>query len=276
MVKRSVIGLLGGVLMGVTVGAQTAPVSSNVPPSSKRFPASWYPVDTGEVYPMHIVTGLPYSGTITMRVRYSDPATGAIKEIVQSNLQARDSAGRTRTELKMEEPDPSGGPAVEARQVAVDDPVSHCNFAWMEPRVAPIKAIATVTCRPRMLQYVEQNIWARVIDQKATEDHSLPNQTGRSDPLGERSQDHMREVGARTTRRVTDPRTGSASELVMETWYSLDLQEVVAFDNVSSTPTPDAPSFNLTDIHRGEPDPDWFYPPAGYRIESSLASRERP
>jgi hypothetical protein len=53
---------------------------------------------------------------------------------------------------------------------------------------------------------------------------------------------------------------------VYEYWYSPRLHELLRFGPVP--PSPGAPTFEMKDIHLGEPNPDLFYPPSNYHIVS--------
>ena len=139
-----------------------APVLTDVaPPPSSRFPASWYPADNDVTYTSAAQRGAPYTATLVMTWRLREP-DGMTRTLVQSGLQARDGAGRKREEMAMSRPDEQGG-GITAHEVSVNDPVSHCNFRWMEPWVAPGPPRAMVSCMPRTLHYTEQNIYADAI-----------------------------------------------------------------------------------------------------------------
>jgi hypothetical protein len=75
-------------------------------------------------------------------------------------------------------------------------------------------------------------------------------------------------LGMRSTVTTTLPSNAGVQppprEMVIERWWSPELNEVVWFGPVPAQSG--LPTFELTDIHPGEPDPALFYPPAGYKI----------
>ncbi len=219
---------------------------------------------------MAVETGAPYTATLVTTVHYLDQATGEMKSVSLSTLQARDGAGRKRDEVDMPRPDGHGG-TISAHEVSISDPVSHCSFRWQEPWTAPGEPTAVVTCMPRTVHYTNQNVFAEGIVTEPREEHFL-NTVYRSVPLGARMFGEWKAVGVRRTVTTTQPETGIVSRLVSDLWYSPGLKEMLEMKEVpepkpkkEASPIPD---FELTDIHRGEPDPAMFYPPAGYRIEA--------
>ena len=236
---------------------------------SSRFPASWYPVDNDVTYTSAAQRGAPYTATLVVTWRLREP-DGMTKTLVKSGLQARDGAGRKREEMAMSGPDEQGG-GITAHEVSVNDPVSHCNFRWMEPWVAPGPPRAMVSCMPRTLHYTEQNIYADAIASQAEQVISAQD-----------FQRSFRAAGDPSASRVSKPRacgaqrTGSAAPsstvvLTTEIWYSQELQELLELRQTLEPETQPGegplPDFKLTQIRRGEPDEKLFYPPEGYKID---------
>jgi hypothetical protein len=246
---------------------QKTPTITNVAPApSARFPASWYPPDSDVTDTMAPQTDAPYTATLvtTSHAKIS----GQIKAFSTSTFQARDSAGRERRETEMPRPDGHGG-AITAHEVTVSDPVSHCNFRWMEPWVAPGKPSAIVTCMPRTLRYTNQNIWKDAIVDKPTETRSSDT-VYLAEPLGKRMFAGLEALGVQKTVTRTDAQTGKVQKLAMQLWYSPGLKELIQMkqiiDPTDAQPAP-LPDVTLTDIHRTEPDPALFYPPVTYEIK---------
>jgi hypothetical protein len=248
---------------------QTKPgvITDVAPAPSARFPASWYPPDSDVTYSIAAPTDAPYTATLVTTTRYIDPSTGQTKTITQNTLQARDAAGRQRNETEEPRPD-AHGKIVMAHEVTISDPVSHCNFHWIEPWLARGKPTAIVTCMPRTLHYTNQNIWADALVSEPQEIQEV-NTVFRSEPLGKKHFGDLEAVGVLRTKTQTNPQSGKIQKLVTETWYSPELKELLEMKVV---PIPDAdqashiPDFELTNIHRTELDPSFFYPPAGYDI----------
>lgn len=246
--------LFFGTMVCVQGQAKPPEFLSVAPAPSARFPASWYPADDKDlVATTDMETGAPYTATLVTTVHFLDPASREMKTISQSSLQARDSAGRKREQA--------------GREVSVNDPVSHCSFQWMEPWGAPGKPTATARCMPRTLRYRKQNIWADAIVSAPREEHFL-NDTYDSVPMGKRMFGDIEAVGVRRTKTTTNAQTGEVMKLVMEIWYSPELKELIEMKEIPDATRKSSriPDFVLTEIHRGEPDPALFYPPAGYDI----------
>jgi hypothetical protein len=251
-------------------GAQvTPPVRTDVaPPPSNQFPANWYPADSDVTYTTAAQRGAPYTATLVTTWRLPGP-DGMPKLISQSGLQARDGSGRKREEMVTPRPG-EHGEVIMAHEVSVNDPVSHCNFRWMEPWAEAGPPRAMVSCMPRTLHYTEQNIYADAIASQPAELISSPDSGDRSVPLGTRSIEGFEATGVRHIRTRPGAPSGSVV-LTTEIWYSQELQELL---EMSQTLEPETqadggplPHFKLTQIRREEPDEKLFYPPDGYKID---------
>jgi hypothetical protein len=228
------------------------------PAPSARFPAAWYPPDNDVTSTMQPIVGSPYEARVVMSSEQYGRAP-----VEQATLQARDSAGRMRTESSMGPRTAQDGRQVEAREVEVDDPVSHCSFHWMEPWVVDKSApTATVQCMPRTVHYSEQSMWSSVASIKPGEEHPSPDETDQTEALGERTFDGVRAVGVRRVRIIknTDPKQTQTIE--SEIWTAPEMKEIVAI-HVKGT---GGYGIELRDIKLREPDPKLFYPPADYKI----------
>ena len=243
----------------LTMGFAQVQQDKNIAPApSDRFPASWYPPDSDVTYTAAPQTGAPYSGTMV--------TTFAGMSFSQSTFQTRDSAGRMRTETNMPRLSADGGGpsgVIQAREVEISDPVSHCSFVWTEPWLGSADPVATVTCMPRTLRYAKGGLGSDAMRTKVTEEHPYPHQVRLTEPLGERSFGDVKASGVRVTITTTNPATNDLKTLVSELWYSAELKESIALrPGIGSG----VPSFELTNVHRGESDPTLFYPPTGYKI----------
>jgi len=255
----------------VCQGQTGAPARTDVaPPPSARFPASWYPPDNSLTSTEAPQTGAPYSATLVITSRFLNLATGKVEAVSRSTFQARDGDGRRRDEVATPRAD-SSGKIVNPHVVSVSDPVSHCRFQWMEPWVAPGKPTAAVTCMPRTLNLISQNIYAEMTVTEPREVRS-PAVLDRFEPLGRRLFGDLEAVGTRHTRTPAKSQTGENRELIEEIWYAPDLKELLVMKEISAPGAEEKISaihdFELKDIHRGEPNPELFYPPDGYQIKS--------
>ena len=277
-IRVTVTGLLFGAAesLGAAQHGKPAPtvLSDTASPPSARFPERWYPPSNSTVYSEAIVLGEPYTARLLTTGHFTNPRTQEVTTLIQNTLQARDGHGRKREEEEMPRPDPQGR-TVMAHQVSVHDPVSHCSFQWMEPWIAPGSPTATVSCMPRELRYTNQNIWADSLV-STRQEQSSNLETTVSEPLGERQTQGVEALGVRQTHTLLKQQGVAQSRVVTEVWYSPELKELIGLkitgEALSGTDRAGAamPTYELIDIHRGEPDPALFYPPAEYRIESTL------
>ncbi len=202
-------------------------------------------------------------------LHFLDPTNGNAKSRSQSTFQARDRAGRKRDEVETPRPDGQGG-IILAHEVSVGDPVSHCSFRWMEPVIPPAHPLAIVSCMTRTLHYTGADVLAGSIVSEPRIDRTQPGIVDSTEPLGKRMFGDLEAVGVRNTRSLTQD--GKRQRLVTEMWYSPALKEMLELremlnpgENEEMSRVPD---FELTNIHRGQPDEALFYPPPGYDIET--------
>jgi hypothetical protein len=273
--RRLSLGLLGASLLSGVPGARgqsgSAAVTNTAPPPSTRFPASWYPPAAENTYTAAPLVGKPYTAVLETSTSAINPATGERKTFLQRTLQARDAQGRRRDEVEQPRPDGKGG-TVMAHEVSVTDPVAHCSFQWMEPWVAPGKPIATVSCMARTVHYTSQNVFRDAVVTERKEQRSRFDHTVR-EPLGRRSMNGLDVVGTRSTVERLGAQGELAGSIVTEIWYAPELDELMSMRQEpgadAGAPSVGLPSFTLTDVHRGSPDPKLFYPPAEYQIQSA-------
>jgi hypothetical protein len=98
----------------------------------------------------------------------------------------------------------------------------------------------------------------------------------RTEELGVRDIEGVKAEGTRTTMTIPAGRIGNQApiEVVSERWYSRDLQVVVMTRR--SDPRFGETIYRLTNIVRGEPSPELFEVPQGYRVETpALPKRPR-
>jgi hypothetical protein len=154
------------------------------------------------------------------------------------------------------------GKQVEAREVEVDDPVSHCSFHWIEPWVNESTPTATVQCMPRTMHYSEQSMWSSVSSMKPGEEHPSPDETDQTEALGERSFDGVRAVGFRRISIIKNPHPEQTQTIESEMWVAPEMKEIVAIH----VKGPGGYDMELRDMKLREPDAALFYPPANYAI----------
>jgi hypothetical protein len=235
-------------------GQETTDVA---PAPSARFPAAWYPPDNDVTSTLAPVKGAPYEAHVIM----SSEQYGR-SPVEQALLQARDSAGRMRTEMSMGPRTAQDGRQVEAREVSIGDPVTHCSFQWMEPWAAAGTPTATVQCMPRTVHFNEQSMWSSVASIKPGEEHPMPQETDQTEAIGERTFDGVRAVGFRRVRIIKNPDPKQTQTIESEIWTAPEMKEIVAI----YVKGPGGYGIELRDIKLREPDPKLFYPPPDYKI----------
>ena len=234
-------------------GQETTDVA---PTPSARFPAAWYPPDDDVTHTMAPVKGAPYEARVVMSSEQYGKAA-----VEQATPQARDAAGRTRTET-IQSRLGLDGKLVEVREVEVSDAVSHCMFHWAEPWVGKNAPTATVSCMPRTLHYNAQPMWASVASMKPGEEHPRPQEADQTEAIGERTFDGVRAVGFRRVKIIKNPDPKQTQTIESEIWTAPEMKEIVAI----YVKGPGGYGIELRDIKLREPDAGLFYPPANYKI----------
>lgn len=237
------------------------------PPPSDRFPASWYPGPSDKIFRLTVDKNAPYTATVVQ----TEQCQCKGKIVTHSTLEARDSSGRTHYEMEGEASLNPQGEWVHQRTITVSDPVSHCEFRWVEPVVGTERPTALVNCLPRTLHYINQNFWAFEWVHFSVEEPKDRDPSILSEPLGKRMFGGVEAEGLRRTVTYTiAEKPDEIQKGVTEMWYSPDLKEKVweRRDNSGSQATESNHALmQLTNIKRTEPDPKLFYPPKGYKIQ---------
>jgi hypothetical protein len=179
----------------------------------------------------------------------------------------RDGAGRTRTEQSLgptKLDDKNIGPG--RKEIEVNDVVTHCMFRWGEPWTGQGQPIATVSCVSKMSFSPWDTSWGAKA--QISSDSTAFDRTTKSQPLGHKTIEGLDCLGMRSTLTTSLPANPGGplppEQVVLERWWSPAINEVIWFGPVP--PQSGVPTFELKDIHPGEPDPALFYPPANYRI----------
>lgn len=231
------------------------------PAPSDRFPAKWYPRvgDGTDVLPAPVI-GKPYKATIETMTPYRSLAGESLRQITRG-FQARDRFGRTRSETLsggME----VGGHMVPTETVIVSDPVSHCAFQWIQFNDGmPLeKPVAMVTCGPQTLRYQDLKLLENFPGTAEDGITTSGDTTTKIEHLAPLQMDGIAVIRLRisNSRRAE---SGNVTRWASETWYSLDLDEIIRLGDEENGYTA------LINIRRDDPDPKLFYPPDGYDIE---------
>lgn len=253
---------------------KTAVLIDTAPMLPDRFPASWYPAEDNVTHTLALNKNLPYTATAVMTDQYE--SNGEAITHKSSTLRARDSAGRSYEEVEGGSLMDAQGQTIPSRFITVTDPVSHCDFRWVEPTIEPEKPVALVKCLPRTIQWINQDIWADAwksyLLMETKEQHASNGSALLLEPLGKRTFGEAHAEGLRATATNTDLQTGEVRRTVTEIWYSNDIRELVllkseAINGAGVLQKNQTPLFELTDIKRVEPTSTLFYPPQGYEIK---------
>jgi hypothetical protein len=242
---------------------------NRAPPPSDRFPASWYPGPSDEIFHLAVDKNAPYTATLVDTDQCQ--CEGKIVTHSTSAFEARDSSGRTHYEIEGEASLNPQGEWIHQRTVTVRDPVSHCDFRWVEPAVDPERPAALVNCLPRTLHYINRNFWAFEWVHFSVEEPKDKDPSILSEPLGKRMFGDVEAEGLRRTVTYTiAEKPDEIQKGVIEMWYSPEIKEKVRerLDNSGSqSPQGTQALMQLTNIKRMEPDSKLFYPPKEYEIQ---------
>lgn len=199
-----------------------------------------------------VVKGVPYSAQAVTSVKQT-LATGSEISTHFTAVVARDAEGRTRREQTLSSigpwaMEPSSSPTV----ILIQDPVKGVNYA-----LDPAKHFGRIT---------RLNI--RNEEPRREEPRREEPRKERAESLGTQVIEGVQAQGKRTVTRLAVGAIGNSApiELVVETWYSPELQVVVL--GKRSDPRLGEITYRLTNIKRAEPPASLFEVPADYRIEA--------
>jgi len=257
------VSLLGCVAAAGQKIDNSPTVIDTAPPPSERFPARWYPPEPSTIPEAAGPVGnAPFTAIPVTTAKFPNPETGKVDVRLSKAFVARDSEGRIRSD---EPPDYGHPGGVLAHDVRVVDPVSHCSFHWVEPDVTtPGGPIAIVECLPRVVRYMSFDPYSR-IDFTSRRHETSESGASHGEPLGRRMFGEVEAIGVHNTNTLRNPQPGQMATTGVQVWYAPSIKEVVQFSDDPEQPG-GPEDVELTDIHLGEPNPELFYPPPGYRI----------
>jgi len=223
-------------------------------------------VSSGWVMEGRVVKGVPYTAHAVSSTKQT-LVTGSEISTSVTALVARDSDGRTRREQTLLG---IGALNVERTErptvIVIQDPVKMLNYA-LDPRTHVVR----VTKRLPPMNPEEAR---RIEERRQAEVNQREPRTERSESLGTKMMEGVKVEGKRTltTFPIGSVRNSAPIEVVSETWYAPELQEVV-YTRRSDPRFPES-TYRLTDIKRGEPAASLFEVPADYHIETEAERRE--
>ena len=215
-----------------------------------------------------VVKGVPYSAQAVTSVKQT-LATGGEISTQMTAMVARDSEGRTRREQTLRAIGPWSLGGEVGREsptvIVIQDPVKQVTYT-LDPR----RHLARMG-RPRTT--AEGEAARKQEGARREEANRREPRQERTESLGDQKIEGVRAEGKRTITTFPVGSVGNTApiEIVVETWYSPDLQVVVMAKR--RDPRVGEMTYRLTNIKRVEPPASLFEVPGEYRIE---LEREEP
>ena len=246
-------GIAAGMLLGSAAVAQ-----SSEPLCSMGFN---YSTGYGSIYS----SKLPYSATAksSFEQKLSD---GSYIRAYAISHQARDSSGKTKSELGESCHRGEDGQPELQYSVSVFDPVTKTSMSWQVNSYDLTKVVSVyhqpATSSPKPLTTAE--LEAR---RKMQQARQLDRKEYKTEDLGIRSFAGIEAHGRRTTRTIPAGEEGNELPLsvINETWTSKELGLVMMA--IVDDPRHGRTTFEIQELTQGEPDPSLFLPPSDYKIE---------
>jgi hypothetical protein len=202
----------------------------------------------------------PYTATIVTTVDQT-LADGNTIHREQTETQARDSQGRTRTEHQLVSATGAGGKDV----VTVVDPIGETFTTWVVGSgIATVRPMhspsAPATVGVRSLATSEASSSSSETPARAHDDIKTEN-------LGTREIQGVEATGRRTIRTIPAGQEGNAEPIVStrETWQSRTLNLTLL--SIAESPKDGKRMSAVTELQQGEPDAALFQPPPDYNIK---------
>jgi hypothetical protein len=213
----------------------------------------------------------PFTGTVKDTFEQRLPDGNAIHRVTRSR-QARDSAGRTMSEMAQGcEPGPDGE-LRELLSVNVNDPVAKTSMTWQvgreeQPKVVHVFHYPNLAMPARQSPVdPEQAAQQRKVLQAAQARALQQRKEELIENLGTRDFNGVTAQGTRTTRTIPAGEEGNDLPLVVitEVWRSREMGLVLMA--INDDPSRGRTTTEYEELNRGEPDPSLFTPPADYKV----------
>ncbi|MGA2753122.1 MAG: lysozyme inhibitor LprI family protein [Terracidiphilus sp.] len=235
-----------GLGLGQASSGQTGPAVINLAPD----PDSGM---TGHVDGLFIplVTGQPFHAKIAVQIHRQLP-DGTVVDQKYYTLVARDSTGRTHREARDLIPADSDLDPPLIRTIVYDPKTSLITNCYPEQRV----------CRQMTFDPTQHPV----------DEPVGPSSDGKfvltREDLGKKTIDGLEVTGTRETRTFNPGAFGNDKPVVVtkEIWYSPQLQFNLSVTRLD--PRNGTQKLDVTDLKLGEPGPEWFAMPDGYRLVS--------
>jgi hypothetical protein len=204
--------------------------------------------------------GMPYSAEFVIK-RVQTLADGTHITQEQKQFQARDSEGRTRTEIYL--PDMAGGNADQPTMVTIQDPTSgqfiHLNA---QQKTATVQTFGQHT--PTQAGSVRQVSPPPSVQTVHPRSNSQPS----IEKLGGQTIDGVYAEGTRITHVIPAGTMGNDRDISMvtETWRSPDLK--IDVRSTTTDPRSGERTTEIKSLSRAEPDPALFQVPSDYKVQT--------
>lgn len=207
--------------------------------------------------------GSPYSATVKSSFEQKLADGNAIHTVTTSHV-ARDSAGRTRTEMSIGCAMGKDGQLHPRLQVNVNDPQAKTFMNWQESDDSP--KVAWLMHQPDFIPPPTPSEEVVEAQQRATQTQQT-ERNSHTERLGSKIIDGISAEGTRTVTTIAAGAEGNdlPLEVVREQWRSRELGIILMA--INDDPRRGKTTMELEDLNRAEPDPALFAAPAGYTVK---------
>jgi hypothetical protein len=234
--------------MGATAGAQNSAPCGVVALGMMAYTAS-------------VWRGGPYSATVKT-TRDQTLADGNAIHMSATTHQARDAAGRTRSEVATGCIYGADGSYQPLRRVSVFDPATGIRLNWAEndPSAKVVHVFHQADAAPPVPASAET-----VKRQQAAQRQYVARR--KSEDLGSKVIQGVMTKGSRTVMTIPAGEEGNELplEIVDEIWVAKDLGLTML--SINSNPANGRWTKEVVELHQGEPDAALFIAPEGYKVE---------
>jgi hypothetical protein len=220
------------------------------------------------------VKNAPFSAIVKSSFEQKLADGNAIHTVTRSH-QARDSAGRTMTEMPQGCVRGEDGQMHERSNVNVNDPVARTNMSWqvgdnMQPKVVHVfhqPEMPPRSATPPLQPSAEQLAQQQKMMQAGRAQHALQQRENHMEDLGTKDFNGVPAHGTRTTRTIPAGEEGNDQPLVVinENWRSKEMG--LTLMTISDDPRRGRTVTEYEELRVGEPDPAVFAPPANYTVQ---------
>jgi hypothetical protein len=210
-----------------------------------------------------VVKGQPFSANV-VRDTVEQLADGNRIERKSIGMIARDSDGRTRRVITLENIGPWASVGKAPQLVIIDDPVTGKVYT-----LDAAKRLAVEMAPPPRLNWVAGN-------HRAARSRDIAQGETKTESLGEKTMEGVLAEGSETIRRIPAGQIGNEKPIVItiERWYSPELQTTIFLKRTD--PRFGITTYELQNIDLAEPPESLFEVPSDYTIQKGRVNRGEP